>query len=251
MAPMPSIMSTNMPSASNPGQPLRLHSIREYLPVEAIAPVAPKRAVMPKPISTASRASMPAIPKSAKADQLNAPIPDEAFEEKCSYDEEDDDDDNCATKIQSREEILRDIAAAAAAAGLTSAGESALPSTDAPRLVKNEADDAEGDVPRPSTDLLLTAPPTSAEESEVDALLGDDDFDDDDMGPKTSLENIVPEGFFEQAESASQACAEQVALDNAPGSFPISVKPAGANTYVAPKEVIKPPSKDDDDDFFL
>lgn len=240
-----------MPPASSPGQVIRLHSVREYLPVEAIAPVAQKRAVMPKPISTASRASMPAIPKSSKADQLNEPIPDEAFEEKRSYDEEDDDDDNCATKIQSREEILRDIAAAAAAAGFTSAGEPASPSTDAPRLVKNDADTDEGDVPRPSTELLLTAPPTSADESEVDALFGDDDFDDDEMGPKTSLENIVPEGFFEQAEQASQARTEQVALDNAPGSFPISVKPAGPNTYVAPKEAIKPPLQDDDDDFFL
>jgi hypothetical protein len=225
---------------------------------------------------------------------LNEPIPDEAFDTKRSYDEdEDEDDENCATKIQSREEILRDIAAAAAASAAAAGAPASSGPVDSPRLIKSDSVNDEESVPRPSTDLLLMAPPTSAEEKEADDLLGHDDFDDDELGPKTVLENVIPDGFFDQVppipkqpstpsgvgtpppipkansnsglnKVSSQAASAkppsvppfsyrpspQAVFDDDSG-FPISSKPVGPNTYVAPKEAIRPPSSDDDDDFFL
>lgn len=251
MAPMPGAAS-QMPVVS---QAARLHSVRGYIIVEAVVPAANRS--MPKPLM--SRAAMPAIPGAPKPKPATEPVP-EPPEVKENYDDFDDDDETCETRIQSREEILREIARAGAA--IPSAAAAAPPAVSAgdansPRLV-NVGADKENAESLPSPELLLTEPPAAAQD---DALAGDEALDDE-SGPKTSLDNEIP---LELLNASDEQSASSPGTDvsrpwqtmepsnravNSKASEPPSYnysKPS-VTGYVAPQGAITPPSDYDDDD---
>jgi len=266
MAPMPN--ASMQPAVA---QTIRMHSIREYILTEAV-PVA-KRA-MPKPPS--ARGGMPNLP-GAKPKPAAEPVvePKEVAVSQEAYD--DDDDENCETRIQSREEILREIGMAAARAGAPAAtGYEAAQ----PRLVNAQAvKETEASLPNP--ELLLTAPPSAANGDTSSIQEYDDFVDDDESGPKTQIDNIIPAELFDapkdpllddvprpcpistEAVAARRSSGDELksaSRTSSAGSVPSVAKPPAPPSppsynygktsagYVAPKEAIKPPSDYDDDD---
>ncbi len=270
MAPMPTAQMS--PAVA---QPVRMHSIREYILTEAI-PVA-KRS-MPKPPS--ARGGMPNLPGQKPKPIVEQVVePKEASVSQEAFDD-DDDDETCETRIQSREEILREIGMATVRAA---ANVPPTPDVQQPRLVNAQAV-KEAETPLPSPELLLTAPPAAAN-GESSSIQEYEDFEnDDDAGPKTQIDNIIPnelftppsDPFVDDVPRPNPVSSEALAARNASaeglkpasrissaGSVPSVAKPPAPPTppappsfnygkssasYVAPKEAIKPPSSYDDDD---
>jgi len=146
--PMNRMSMPQAPSMPATSRPLRMHSVREVV-VSETSQLRVKRQ-MPKPVGLAPRnsaASMPAIPAPV-SNKTVAPL---------SSDDVFDADEHEETRVQSREQVLRSMAAHAATVQAAPKAESGS------KTLRKIGDLAEEKAP-PSAALLMTSPPQSMDE---------------------------------------------------------------------------------------
>ncbi|MCL2325813.1 MAG: hypothetical protein FWC40_04860, partial [Proteobacteria bacterium] len=242
-APMP--MAPSAPASS---RPLRMHSVREVV-VSEVSQLRTKRQ-MPKPVGLAPRnsaASMPAIPAPASG-KVSSPFAPGGREHQVSEftDEDFDADEHEETRVQSREQVLRSIAAHAATVQAAPKAESGI------KTLRKVGELAE-EKAHPRAALLMTSPPQAMDEGTeqlsaalVDELCKEFASSSEDDHHRTVMENpLVTDEMLANsagisAESSGLGGAspgtgrEEGAVRAAPASLPQRVLPPGLRGGAVP-----------------